>query len=64
VKRIWIDEKRTPEENKFTFEFIPARVTDNEYIMKYDPQYIENLEAIADPNKKKALLYGDWNIFD
>lgn len=32
--------------------------------MKYDPQYLDQLDAIADPNKRKALRYGDWNVFE
>lgn len=64
MKRIFIDAKRNEKENKFTYDFIPARVDDNEYIMKYDPQYLDQLDAIADPNKRKALRYGDWNVFE
>lgn len=41
--------------------FIPARLTDNEFLMKSDPEYIKQLEAL-DERDKKALLYGDWDL--
>lgn len=43
--------------------FIPSRVQDNKFLMESDPQYISRLEALPDA-QKKALLYGDWNIFE
>ena len=42
---------------------IPARVQDNSFLMASDPGYAERLHALPD-NEKKALLYGDWNIFE
>lgn len=64
VKRVWIDEDRTEAENgAFTYEFIPALVYDNEVLMKRDPNYVKRLEALPE-DKKKALLYGDWDIFE
>lgn len=43
--------------------FIPARVQDNSFLMENDPNYIKRLEAQSE-NEKKALLYGDWDIFE
>lgn len=43
--------------------FIPATVTENKFLMKSDPAYIKRLENLNDKDKK-ALLYGDWDIFD
>lgn len=43
--------------------FIPAKVEDNKFLMQSDPAYIKRLEA-QDENTRKALLYGDWNIFE
>jgi hypothetical protein len=43
--------------------FLPSKVTDNYELMKKDPKYRERLEALPD-KEKKALLYGDWDIFE
>ena len=43
--------------------FIPALLTDNPFLAKNDPSYRERLEALSE-REKKALLYGDWNIFE
>lgn len=43
--------------------FIPARVQDNNFIMESDPEYIKRLEILPE-NEKRALLYGDWDIFE
>jgi hypothetical protein len=45
------------------YDFIPAKVTDNTYLMKADPGYVQKLEALPE-NDRKALLYGDWDIFE
>ncbi|MDP4133547.1 MAG: phage terminase large subunit [Bacillota bacterium] len=42
--------------------FIPANVKDNDFLMSCDPDYIKRLENLPE-NDKKALLYGDWEIF-
>lgn len=43
--------------------FIPAKVQDNIFLMHNDAGYIERLKALSEKDKK-ALLYGDWDIFD
>lgn len=43
--------------------FIPAKVQDNTYLMENDPDYIKRLEALGE-NERKALLYGEWDIFE
>ena len=43
--------------------FLPAKVDDNIFLMKDDPGYKKRLENLSE-NDKKALLYGDWDIFD
>lgn len=62
VKRLWIDGERDINEEKETWEFIPALVYDNEHIMTHDADYVARLEALPE-DEKKALLYGDWNVF-
>lgn len=43
--------------------FIPSLLDDNTFLMSSDPSYKSRLEALPERDKK-ALLYGDWNIFD
>jgi hypothetical protein len=42
--------------------FIPAKLKDNLILMKNDPGYIDRLESQADPNIRRALMEGDWDI--
>lgn len=44
-------------------EFIPAKVYDNEVLMKNDPAYVKRLENLPEA-QKKAFLYGEWDIFE
>lgn len=43
--------------------FIPSLLNDNTFLMTSDPSYRARLEALPERDRK-ALLYGDWNIFD
>jgi hypothetical protein len=43
--------------------FIPALLSDNGFLMRGDGGYRERLMALPE-REKKALLYGDWNIFE
>lgn len=43
--------------------FIPSLLRDNKFLMQGDPNYEKRLLALPEKDKK-ALLYGDWNIFD
>ncbi len=43
--------------------FIPSKVQDNHFLMESDPNYVKRLENLSEKDKK-ALLYGDWDIFD
>lgn len=40
--------------------FVPAKVTDNKFILDNDPDYIERLKASP---FRRQLLDGDWSIF-
>jgi phage terminase large subunit len=42
--------------------FIPAKVYDNDILMKNDPAYVRRLENLPE-DQKKAFLHGDWDIF-
>ena len=43
--------------------FIPALLDDNRFLLSGDPQYRERLLALPE-RERRALLYGDWNIFE
>ncbi len=43
--------------------FLPAVIYDNPKLLKNDPGYIRRLESQGDRDKK-ALLYGEWDLFD
>ncbi len=43
--------------------FIPSLLDDNSFLMRGDPDYKRRLLALPE-REKKALLYGDWNIFE
>lgn len=43
--------------------FIPARVEENRFLMERDGKYLKRLMSLPE-NEKKALLYGDWDIFE
>lgn len=43
--------------------FIPAKVQENTYLMAADPDYVKRLKQLGE-KEKKALLDGDWDIFE
>lgn len=45
------------------FLFLPSLVQDNKFLMESDPEYIKRLEQLPE-KERKALLYGDWDIFE
>ncbi|MCD8036976.1 MAG: phage terminase large subunit [Clostridiales bacterium] len=63
IKRIFIDRKFKDGENPEDYSFIQSLVTDNSALMKSQPDYIKQLEALP-PKLKEAWLYGKWDIFD
>ena len=63
VKRLFIDKDYIGEEHEEDYAFIPALVFENEYLMEHDPEYLKTLESLPE-DRKKAMLYGDWDIFD
>jgi phage terminase large subunit len=42
--------------------FVPAKVTDNKFLMEADPEYIQRLDALGE-NDRKMLRDGDWDVF-
>lgn len=66
VKNRFIDIGAPDELHHFptgTRVFIPSKVQDNCFLMEKDKNYVKRLENLDEKNKK-ALLYGDWDIFD
>lgn len=63
IKRVFIDRKFQDGENPDDYGFIQSLVTDNTALMKYQPDYINQLEALP-PKLREAWLYGRWDIFD
>ena len=43
--------------------FIPSLLDDNRFLCMQDPSYRERLSVLPD-RERRALLYGDWDIFD
>ena len=62
VKRLFIDRSFRAGERPEDYRFIPACVYDNEALMKNDPDYVRQLEALPD-ELRKAWLFGEWDVF-
>ncbi len=43
--------------------FLPSKVQDNQFLMENDSRYMERLKNLPE-RERKALLDGDWDIFD
>ena len=71
VGHAWVKERfidPAPPETVFesqgtTRVFLPSRIDDNFFLTEGDPDYKKRLLALPE-NQKRALLYGDWNIFE
>lgn len=63
IKRLFVDRKFEGSENPEDYAFIQALVTDNKYLMRTQPEYMDFLKALP-PKLKAAWLYGEWNIFE
>lgn len=69
VKRRWVDAApyfskwRAPiDQGGMLRQFIPAKVSDNATLMKFDPTYVNRLSALPE-EEKRAKLFGDWDVF-
>ena len=63
VKRLFIDRDYQNKEKPENYDFIQSLVYDNDYLMNNNPEYVENLENLPE-QRKKAMLYGDWDAFE
>ena len=63
IKRLFIDRRYVGAERGEDYVFIPARVTDNEALLRAQPDYLEQLKAL--PEKLRAAwLEGKWDVFE
>lgn len=62
VKRLFIDRQYRYGEKTEDYTFIPAKVFDNDYLMKTNPDYLNQLKSLPE-DLRRAWLYGDWNAF-
>lgn len=63
VKRLFVDKHYKSGEDPKEYFFIQAGVRDNQALMRENPDYIRNLEALP-PKQRAAWLDGDWNIYE
>lgn len=63
VKRLFIDKDYRGSEDAKDYLFIPSNVYENKYLMEHDPSYVKTLENLPE-DRKQAMLYGNWDIFD
>ena len=63
VKRLFIDRLYREGEREEDYAFIQALVTDNEALMRQNPEYLRQLENLP-PKLRAAWLEGRWDIFE
>ena len=63
IKRIFIDRRYENGEDPNDYVFIQSLVTDNKALLKEQPDYLKQLEALP-PKLREAWLYGRWDIFE
>ena len=62
-RRLFVKKQFMETEKSEDYEFIPATVDDNEFLLNYDPGYVAVLDAL--PEKlRRAHRYGDWDVFE
>ena len=63
IKRIFIDKKYEENESAEDYSFVQSLVTDNDVLLRQQPEYLDQLKALP-PKLRRAWLDGDWNIFE
>ena len=63
VKRLFIDRDYREGENSSDYKFIPAKVYDNEALMKSNPDYLGQLKSLPE-GLREAWLDGSWDGFE
>lgn len=62
IKRLFIDQRYRAGERAEEYAFIPARVTDNQALLRAQPDYLRQLEALP-LRLRQAWLEGKWDVF-
>lgn len=62
VRKLFICKDLEPNEKQSDFSFVPAKVYDNDVLMKNDPEYVNRLEGLP-PDLRAAYLDGNWDVF-
>lgn len=55
--------KRYTDEHNLSRVFVQAKVEDNPYLFKLDPNYVAYLESLPD-DMKRAWRHGDWDVYE
>ena len=63
MKRIFLERRYEEGEDPTEYTFIRSLVTDNQALLKTQPDYIKQLKALP-PKLRQAWLEGDWNVFE
>ena len=63
VKRLFIDKEYRDGEKKSDYTFIPAKVYDNEILLKDNPDYLDQLKSLP-KGLREAWLDGSWDGFE
>jgi phage terminase large subunit len=63
VKRLFIDRLYRNKEREEDYTFIKSLVYENKFLMDNSPDYVRTLENLPE-ERKKAMLYGDWDVFE
>ena len=62
VKRIFLDRRFQDGEDPEDYAFIQASVYDNKALLKEQPDYIKQLEALP-PRLREMWLHGNWDVY-
>ena len=63
VKKLFIDRDFSGGENPEDYAFIQSSVYDNKALMKLNPDYVSQLEALP-PHLRDMWLYGNWDLYE
>ena len=63
IKRLFLDRRYEDGERAEDYAFIPAKVTDNKALLRSQPDYLRQLEALP-PRLRAAWLEGKWDLFE
>lgn len=63
IKRLFIDKRYEDGEDENDYDFVQSSVYDNKALMKSNPDYVKQLEALP-PRLRDAWLYGRWDVFE